>query len=104
MITREEIREISEVYSPEGCALTFYYQPETPLDKSHRHEAIRVKDLVRTTLADIERNGKNTFARADLEKILVMADRLQGNNGQAKAVYACAHRGIWREFDLPPVL
>ncbi len=104
MITRDEIREISEVYSPEGCALTFYYQPETPLDKSHRHEAILVKDLVRATLAEAERLGKNSCARQDLENILVMSDRLQGNNRQAKAIYACSHRGIWREYDLPPLL
>ena len=104
MITRDEIREISEVYSPEGCALTFYYQPETPLDKSHRHEAIVVKDLVRATLAEAERHGKNSCAREDLEKILAMADRLQGNSRQAKAIYACSHRGIWREYDLPPLL
>ena len=104
MITREEIREISEIYSPEGCLLTFYYQPETPFDKSHRHESIVVKDLVRAALADAERHGKNAFVRADLEKILAMADRLQGNGRQAKAIYTCSHRGIWREYDLPPLL
>lgn len=104
MITRDEIREISEIYSPEGCALTFYYQPAAPLDKSHRQEAILVKDLVRATLAEAERHGKNSCAREDLEKILNMADRLQGNSRQAKAIYACAHRGIWREYDLPPLL
>src|ERR1700761_9790386 len=104
MITREEIREISEIYSPESCALTFYYQPVTPLDKSHRKEAIEVKELVRAALAEAEQQGKNSFARQDIEKILAMADRLQGNGRQAKAVFACAHRGIWREYDLPPVL
>jgi peptide subunit release factor 1 (eRF1) len=104
MITREEIREISEIYSPEGCALTFYYQPVAPADKSRRHEAILVKDLVRETLAQAEQHGKNSFIRPDLERILAMADQLQGNSRQAKAIFACSHRGIWREFDLPPVL
>lgn len=104
MITREEIREISDVYSPEGCALTFYYQPGVPADKSHRHEAIFVKDLVRETLAQAEQHGKNACARQDIDRILAMADRLQGNSRQAKAIFACAHRGIWREYDLPPVL
>jgi peptide subunit release factor 1 (eRF1) len=104
MITRDEIREISEIYSPEGCALSFYYQPATPLDKSHRHEAIVVKDLVRATLADTEKHGKNACARQDLERILAMADHLQGNSRQAKAIFACADRGIWREYDFPPVL
>lgn len=104
MITRDEIREISEIYSPEGCALTFYYQPATPLNKSHRQEAILVKDMVRETLAHAEQHGKNSFARLDLEKVLAMADQLQGNSRQAKAIFACSHRGIWREYDLPPVL
>ena len=104
MITREEIREISEIYSPEGCALTFYYQPAAPTDKSHRHEAILVKDLVREALVQSGQSGKNSFARPDLERILAMADQLQGNSRQAKAIFACSHRGIWHEYDLPPVL
>ncbi|ABF39606.1 hypothetical protein Acid345_0601 [Candidatus Koribacter versatilis Ellin345] len=104
MITRDEIREISEIYSPEGCALTFYYQPALPLDKSHRHEAILVKDLVRSALAESEKHGRNDCARQDLERILGMADQFQGNSRQAKAIFACYHRGIWREYDLPPML
>ena len=104
MITRDEIREISEVYSPESCALTFYYQPVTPLDKSHRHEAIVVKDLVREALAQAEVSGKNRQAREDLRKILAMSEQLQNNGRRAKAIFACGHRGIWKEFDLPPVL
>lgn len=104
MITRDEIREISEVYSPEGCALTFYYQPATPFDKSHRHEAILVKDLVREAISQAELSGKNRHAREDLRKILALSDQLQGNGKRAKAIFACGHRGIWREYDLPPVL
>jgi peptide chain release factor subunit 1 len=104
MITRDEIREISEIYSPEGCALTFYYQPATPSDKSHRHEAIFVKDMVREALAQAEQHGKNPCARQDVDRILSMADQLQGNSRQAKAIFACAHRSIWREYDLPPLL
>jgi peptide subunit release factor 1 (eRF1) len=103
MITREEIREISEVYSPEGCALTFYYQPDAPADKSHRHEAILVKDMVREVLARAEQHGKNSFIRPDLERILALADQLQGNARQAKAIFACSHRGMWRDYDLPPL-
>jgi peptide chain release factor subunit 1 len=104
MITRDEIREISELYSPEGCALTFYYQPATPTDKSHRHEAIFVKDMVREALVQAEQQGKNPCARQDVDRILGMADQLQGNGRKAKAIFACAHRGIWREYDLPPLL
>lgn len=104
MITRDEIREIAEFHSPEGCALTFYYQPATPSDKSHRQEAILVKDLVRQALQEAEKDGKNACAREDLEKILAMADRLQGNSGRGLAIFACAAAGLWREFDVPPRL
>ena len=30
MITRDDIRELANFHSPEGCAVTFYYQPKTP--------------------------------------------------------------------------
>src|SRR5690349_5620409 len=101
MITRENIRELANFESPEGCALTFYYQPSRPKDKSHREEAILVKDLVRNALRDAEKNGRNGSARADLDRILAMAERLQGNGGRAKAVFACGSKNFWREFDLP---
>ena len=39
MITRDDIRELANFQSAEGCAITFYYQPSTPLNKSHREEA-----------------------------------------------------------------
>ena len=46
MITRDDIRELANFHSPEACAVTFYYQPATPLNKSHREDAILLKDLV----------------------------------------------------------
>ncbi len=58
MITREVIRELADFQSAEGDAVTFYYQPNTPQDKSHRQEAIMVKDLVKEALRRAERAGK----------------------------------------------
>jgi peptide chain release factor subunit 1 len=104
MITRENIGELAKFESLEGCALSFYYQPSTPKNKSHREEGILVKDLVREALREAEKAGRNGCARADLERILEMAERLHGNGGRAKAVFACAEKGFWREFDLPPQL
>jgi hypothetical protein len=50
IITREEIRELAqfEADSPHDCALSFYFAPHTPQNKSHREEAILAKDLVRS--------------------------------------------------------
>ncbi len=104
MITRENIRELAAFESHEGCALSFYYQPSTPKDKSHREELILVKDLVRNALREAEKHGRNGCARQDLDKILEMAEHLHGNSGRAKAVFACSKDNFWREYDLPPRL
>jgi peptide chain release factor subunit 1 len=106
MITREEIRELAQFQSPEehGCAISFYFQPQTPQDKSHRGEVILVKDLVRKALREAEKNGKNGCARADLNRILELAEHLHGNQARAKAIFASSQQNFWREFDLPPML
>jgi peptide subunit release factor 1 (eRF1) len=104
MITRDDIRELANFQSAEGCAITFYYQPSTPLNKSHREEAILVKDLIRDALREAEKHGKNGRTRADLERINGMVDPVHGNGGKAKAIFACGASGFWREFDIPAQL
>lgn len=106
MITREDIRELAQfqIDSPEDCALSFYFQPQTPQNKSHRGETILVKDLVRNALREAEKNGKNGLTRASLDRILELAAGLHGNQARAKAVFSCGSRDFWREFDLPPRL
>jgi peptide subunit release factor 1 (eRF1) len=105
MITREDIRELAQ-FQGDGadCAVSFYFQPPRPKNKSHREEAILAKDLVRQALREAEKNGRNGCARADLQRVLDLAAALHGNQTRAKAVFACASRNIWREFDLPPQL
>src|ERR1051325_3639299 len=101
MITREEIRQLAQFESPAGCAISFYFQPQTPQNKSHRKESIMVKDLVRETLRKAERNGNHTVLREDLERILNIAEGLHGNHSRGKAIFACRDQGIWRELDIP---
>ena len=101
MITREEIRQLAQFESPAGCAISFYFQPQTPQNKSHREEAIMVKDLVRDVLRKAERNGNQPALREDLEKILTIAEGLHGNHSRGKAIFACREQGIWRELDIP---
>jgi hypothetical protein len=103
MITREEIRELAK-FQAEGkddCALSFYFQPRTPQNKSHRGEAILAKDVVKNALRQAEHNGKNGSVRADLNRILELAEGLQGNHARAKAIFACGNQKFWQEFDLP---
>jgi len=102
MITREEIRQLAQFESPSGCAISFYFQPQTPQNKSHREEAIMAKDLVRDALRKAERNGTHAAQREDLERILAIAEGLHGNHSRGKAIFACREHGIWRELDIPP--
>jgi peptide chain release factor subunit 1 len=106
MMTREDIRELAQFQTSgdHECALSFYFQPQTPQNKSHREEAILAKDLVRDALRESEKNGKNGDARADLQKILNIAETLRGNQARGKAIFACGSRKLWREFDVPPRL
>jgi peptide subunit release factor 1 (eRF1) len=103
MITREEIRQLAQFESPAGCAISFYFQPHTPQNKSHREEAILVKDLVRDALRKAERNGNHVALREDLEKVLTIVDGLHGNHSRGKAIFACREQGIWHELDVPPL-
>jgi len=102
MITREEIRQLAQFASPAGCAISFYFQPHTPQNKSHREDTILVKDLVRDVLRKAERNGNHAALREDLEKILQIAEGLHGNHSRGKAIFACNEQGIWHELDIPP--
>lgn len=106
IITRENIRELAQfrTHGEEGWALSFYFEPSTPQNKSHREEVILAKDLVRKALREAEKNSKNGSTRADLNRILELAENLHGNQARARAVFACSGRNFWREYDLPPQL
>ncbi len=101
MITREELRQLAQLETAENSAVTFYFQPQTPQNKSHREEQIQVKDLVRDALRRAEKNGNNPGVRADLKRIQELAEQLHGNHARGKAVFACSGKKIWREFNLP---
>lgn len=102
MITREDIQELAAFQSNgDGCALSFYFQPRTPQNRSHKETAILAKDLVRQALRESEQHGKNDCAREDLERILEIANNFHGSPARAKAIFAAGPKKIWREFDLP---
>jgi hypothetical protein len=104
MITREELRHLAQVESPDGCAVSFYFQPQTPQDQSHREETIQIKDLVREALRQADRGKNHQVLRDDLQNILQVAEGLYGNHSRGKVILACGERGIWRALDLPPRL
>jgi len=103
IISREDIRELAQFQTQgnEGWALSFYFEPSTPQNKSHHEEIILAKDLVGKALRDADKNSKNGSTRADLRRILELAEDLHGNQARGRAVFACGSRNFWREFDLP---
>lgn len=103
MISREELRQLAsfECRQPNEFAVTFYFQPGTPDNKSHRGESIQAKDLIRQTLQELQLNGPGNGVVSDLQKIQRLAENLHGNQSRGKAVFACAGRNLWKECDLP---
>ena len=105
MMTREDIRELASFQADaEACVVSFYFQPSTPQDRSHKAESILAKDLVKRAMNEAAKQGKNGGARSDLDRILAMAESLRGNQARAKAVFASSKNHFWREFDLPAKL
>jgi peptide chain release factor subunit 1 len=106
MMTRDEIRELAAFQADETkgvCALSFYFQPDPPQDRSHRREAIVAKDIVKQALKSAAASGKNGSLHADLDRVLDLATNLRGN-ARGKAVFACSAQNFWREYELPPHL
>ncbi|MGA8274011.1 MAG: host attachment protein [Candidatus Sulfotelmatobacter sp.] len=104
MITREQVHELAQFEDRGGCAVSFYFQPTAPRNKAHKEEAIVTKDLLREATRQLESKSKCESARADLDRIARLSRDLRGNGTHAKAVFACAVQGFWREYDLPPQL
>jgi peptide subunit release factor 1 (eRF1) len=103
-ITREEIRELAEFQDEKSCAVSFYFQPSTPRNKAHKEDTILIKDLAREALRRLEAKGKRDDARADIERVVRLSTELRSNGTHGRAVFACAAKNIWREFELPPTL
>ena len=101
MITRDELRHLAEWESPEGGAVSFYFQPPHPQDKSHHGEIVAVKDKVREALRRLPANGGSAAVRRDLERILAMNELWHGDHHRARAIFACPARDFWRQYDLP---
>src|SRR5215470_8828987 len=105
MISREELRQLAafECRGDGELAISFYFHPGIPQDKSHREEAILAKDLIKNALRELQLQERNRNAIEDLERALRLAETLHGNQAKAKAVFACGQQGFWKDFDLPPV-
>ena len=105
-MTRDEIRELAVFQADETkgtCALSFYFQPDPPQDRSHRREAIVAKDVVKQALKSAAATGKNGSLHADLDRVLDLATNLRGH-ARGRAIFACSAQNFWKEYELPPHL
>lgn len=105
-MTRDDIRQLAAFQADENkgaTALSFYFQPDRPQDRSHRREAIVAKDVVKQALKSAAANGKNGSLHADLDRVLELATNFRGN-ARGKAVFACSAQNFWKEYELPPRL
>jgi len=105
-MTRDEIRELAAFQADEtkgACALSFYFQPDPPQDRSHRREAIAAKEVVKQALKSATASGKNGSLHADLDRVLDLATNLHGH-ARGRAVFACSAQNFWKEYELPPHL
>jgi peptide chain release factor subunit 1 len=107
-IAREQVRELALFEDPALSAVSFYFQPATPRNKSHREQTILTKDLAREALRTLESRTDSKQARdsaqGDLDRILRLSADLRSNGTHAKAIFACGAKNLWQEFDLPPTL
>jgi len=103
-MTREQIRELAAFRDQNSCAVSFYFQPSTPRNKAHKEDTILIKDLAREAVRKLDSKSVKEGTRADIERIVRLSSELRNNGTHGKAVYACASRNIWREYDLPPTL
>src|SRR5215469_12889117 len=103
-MTREQIRELAEFRDKNSCAVSFYFQPSTPRNKAHKEDTILIKDLAREAMRSLASKVQKEGAGADIQRIVQLAGELRSNGTHAKAVFACATRKFWREYDLPPTL
>jgi len=103
-MTRDEIRELASFQADEtkgARALSFYFQPDPPQDRSHRRESIVAKDMVKQALKSAGAVGKNASLHADLDRVLDLATNLRGTT-KGRAVFACSAENFWKEYELPP--
>lgn len=103
-ISREQIRELAEMQDEKSCAVSFYFQPSAPRNKAHKEDTILIKDLAREAMRRLEAKGTRDCAREDIERVVRLSGELRSNGTHGKAVFACAAKNLWREFELPPVL
>ena len=104
-MTRDEIRELAAFQADQSkgaCALSFYFQPDPPQDRSHRNQTILAKEVVKQVLKSPAAQGRNGSVHADLDRVLELVSSLRGP--LAKAVFACSAHNFWKEYDLPPRL
>lgn len=98
-ITVNEMKELASFWSDRNDALSVYLQVQTPSELAHREEPILAKEKMQQAVGTLR--GAGMADRADIQRVVETISAMKGNGGKAKVIFACARKGIWREFDVP---
>ncbi len=97
-VTREDLLELAKFCDEHAHAISFYFGLASTPDKSHREEVSAIKRLVQ----EVSATASAPVALAGvLEEILAIAEEIRLNPSRLRAVFACAEKSKWQEFDLP---
>lgn len=94
----EELRELATAWSPEGDALSLYFNPERTSDLAHREEPLCLKEMIQQQLSTLRGSGRADDK--DLARIQSTVAEMQGNQSLTKVIFASKRLDIWREYDL----
>jgi len=108
MMTRDEIRELAAFQADEtkgACALSFYFQPDPPQDRSHRREANRRQRYCETgperAPLPAPKNGALHGRPRSRPRSGHEPARQRPGKGRLRLASA---QNFWKEYELPPQL
>ncbi len=97
----KSIAMLAHLHDEKKQALSFYFSLSSFADSAHREEVLNLDHLVTTARSESESGMNNPDLSNDLNRILSMQEQIRENPIRYRAVFACSHKHIWQEFDLP---
>lgn len=92
---------LANFHDARGNAVSFFLGRITTPDKTHREEAIHIKNMVRDAAPDASSRPGQDLLLKDLAAIRGIAEEIRLGPSHFHAVFACAGRQIWKYFTLP---
>lgn len=100
-ISKEDLARLAKFYEPDANAVTFYFGRANASDKTHRQEAIHLKNLIHSAKNSVAAGLGHELVLSDLEALHALADEARFGPSHFRAVFASAGKQIWKEIELP---